>query len=229
MRRTYISPEYPSTKVYGTFNMVEESNFFSAKMLDIEDTLYLKDQDLIYYQNANGEQIDFSIESSSTPQVFSTLNSKQNNHTLVVDETQSQFQKDTNTKWILTIDLNTILNDYLFSSMKKFRSFEGLKNSMTRTGDVNVALRQYVSSNVKDRYKLGKIELFIAYKDLRNQNILRYKTYWNHVIQKEENRVVKLQTETAFDGSSIKLFFSQEKNSTQFSFEYYYNILFEKL
>jgi hypothetical protein len=229
MRRTYISPEYISTKLYGTFNMVEESNFFSAKMLDIEDSLYLRDQDLIYYQNANGEQTDFSIESSLTPQVYSTIDSKKSNHTLLLDETQSQFQKDTNTKWVMTIDLETILSDYIFSSMKKFRSFEGLKNKMTRAGDVNVALRQYVAANVTNRYKFSKIELYISYKDLRNQSILRYKTYWNHVIQKEENKVVKFQTETAFDQSSVKLFFSQEKNSTQYSFEYYYNILFEKL
>ena len=229
MRRTYISPEYINKKVYGSFNMVEESNFFSAKMLDIEDSLYLRDQDLIYYQNANGEQTDFSIESSLTPQVYSTVDSKKSNHTLLLDETQSQFQKDTNTKWVMTIDLETILSDYIFSSMKKFRSFEGLKNKMTRTGDVNVALRQYVAANVTNRYKFSKIELYISYRDLRNQNILRYKTYWNHVIQKEENKVVKFQTETAFDQSSVKLFFSQEKNSTQYSFEYYYNILFEKL
>jgi hypothetical protein len=209
--------------------MVEESNFFSAKMLDIEDSLYLRDQDLIYYQNANGEQTDFSIESSLTPQVYSTVDSKKSNHTLLLDETQSQFQKDTNTKWVMTIDLETILSDYIFSSMKKFRSFEGLKNKMTRAGDVNVALRQYVAANVTNRYKFSKIELYISYKDLRNQSILRYKTYWNHVIQKEENKVVKFQTETAFDQSSVKLFFSQEKNSTQYSFEYYYNILFEKL
>jgi hypothetical protein len=30
MRRNYISPEFEHKEVYGTYNMVEESNFFGA-------------------------------------------------------------------------------------------------------------------------------------------------------------------------------------------------------
>ena len=34
-----MSPEYNNTQIYGTFNMVEESNFFGAKMLEVEDDI----------------------------------------------------------------------------------------------------------------------------------------------------------------------------------------------
>ena len=34
---------------------------------------------------------------------------------------------------------------------------------------------------------------------------------------------------STFDGSNIKLLFNQEQPSTQYSFEYYFNILFEKI
>jgi len=61
MRRDYISPEYKSVRVYGTFNMLEESNFFGSKMLEIEDSIIISNQEIIYYQNENGEQIDYSI------------------------------------------------------------------------------------------------------------------------------------------------------------------------
>lgn len=229
MRRSYISPEYISKKVYGSFNMVEESNFFLSKMLDIEDTIYIAKQDLIYYQNSNGEQLNFAIESSIASLVYSSDADKLSNHSLIIDESQTQYQKDRNTKWIMTIDLSTILKNYLFASMKKFRSFEGLKNNMTRNGDVNVALRNYIDSNVYDRYKFSKIDLYISYKDLRDQSILRYKNYWNQNVDIESNRILKIQTETATDGSTVKLFFNQEKDSSEFAFEYYYNILFEKL
>lgn len=229
MRRTYISPEYSTLKVFGTYNMIEESNFFLSKMLEIEDNLYLTNQDLVYYQNSNSEQVDFSLESTIPSLVYSTSADKEKNHTLILDESQSQYQRDTNTKWILEIDLEDILNNYIFAVMKKYRTFEGMKKTMTRSGDVNVALQTYIKENVLNRYKFKKVDLYISYKDLRNQNILRYKTYWNPIVFKESNKVVKFQSETSFNDSSIKIYFSQEKDSSRYSFEYFYNILFEKL
>ena len=65
MRRSYISPEFTDNPIYGTFNMIEESNFFAAKMLEVEDSIYISNQNIIYYQKLTGEQTDLSIESSS--------------------------------------------------------------------------------------------------------------------------------------------------------------------
>jgi hypothetical protein len=58
MRRSYMSPEYSNTQIYGTFNMVEESNFFAAKMLEVEDSIYVSNQNIIYYQKSTGEQLN---------------------------------------------------------------------------------------------------------------------------------------------------------------------------
>jgi len=71
MRRTYISPEFEYKKVFGTFNMKEEASFFGSKMLEIEDTLDLTDQSLVYYQNPNSEQLDLDIEKLTLPIVYS--------------------------------------------------------------------------------------------------------------------------------------------------------------
>ncbi len=229
MRRTYISPEYSTLKVFGTYNMIEESNFFLSKMLEIEDSIYITNQDVVYYQNSNSEQVDFSLESTLPSLVYSTSADKLQNHTLIIDESQTQYQRDTNTKWILEIDLETTLRNYIFAIMKKYRTFEGMKKSMTRSGDINVALNSYIEENVLNRYKFKKIDLYVSYKDLRDQSILRYKTYWNPIVAKESNKMVKYQSETSFNDSSIKIYFSQDKNSTEYSFEYFYNILFEKL
>jgi hypothetical protein len=229
MRRSYISPEYVDNKVYGTLNMVEESNFFGSKMLDIEDSISIKTQDIIYYQNLKGEQIDYSVESSLQSYVYSSSTDKGSNHTLVIDEGQPKYQIDKNTKWILTINLKEILGNYLFGIMKKYRTFDGLKNDMTRYSDVNVALKSYVSFNVIDRYKLKNIELYISYKDLRSQSLLRFKNSWNPNVALDVNKMTKLQSETSFDESTIKLFFNQEKPSSDYSFEYFFNINYEKL
>lgn len=228
MRRTYISPEYYNNNVYGTFNMVEESNFFNAKMLEIEDSIYIDNQDIIYYQKLNGEQIDFSIESSLDSYIYSSSESKLSNHTLEIDEAQTPYQLDRNTKWIMNINLNQILSDYLFAILKSYRTFEGVKNEMNRYKDVNVAIRNYIIFNVLNRYKYKSIDLYIDYKDLRNQSILRYKNNWNNS-NPTPTKFTKFQTETSFDDSSVKLLFNQDKPSSNYNFDYYFNILFEKI
>ena len=229
MRRTYISPEYSNNRVYGTFNMIEESNFFGSKMLEIEDALSIDNQDIIYYQNDKGEQLDFSIESSLTSYSYSSVVDKSQNHTLILDEKQTQYQKEKGTKWIMTIDLKKILENYLFALMKKHRTFEGIKNDITLYNNVSVALKSYIDFNVYNRYKMSKIDLFISYKNLRSQNVLKYKNIWNSKVALTENKFNKIQTETAVDGSIIKLMFAQDKPSDDYVFEYFFNIKFEKL
>ena len=71
MRRSYISPEYQNRAVYGTLNMVEESTFFGAKMLEVEDSISIDNQDIIYYQRSNGEQLDISTETSLDSYIYS--------------------------------------------------------------------------------------------------------------------------------------------------------------
>jgi hypothetical protein len=226
MRRNYISPEFTNYKIYGTYNMVEESNFFGAKMLDIEDNITIGTQDIIYYQKFTGEQIDFTTESSIAPVSYSSSDSKKNNHTLVIDETQPKYQLEKNTRWILTIDVKTILTDFLFATLKRFRTFEGVKSNLTKYGDVNVAIKKYIEFNVYDRYKIKNVELFVSYKDLRKQNILKYKNSWNMNVTE---KLSKIQTETAFDQSSVKVYFNQEKDASLFNFDYFFSISLEKI
>ena len=197
-------------------------------MLEIEDSIYIKSQDIIYYQKLNGEQIDFSIESSLESYVYSSSENKLSNHTLIIDESQTPYQLERNTKWIMEINLKQILSDYLFATLKSYRTFEGVKNEMNRYKDVNVAIRNYIDFNVLNRYKYKSIELYINYKDLRDQSLLRYKNTWN-VNTPESAKFTKFQTETAFDYSTVKLLFNQEKPSSDYTFDYYFNILFEKL
>lgn len=229
MRRSYISPEYTESSIYGTFNMIEESNFFGAKMLEVEDTISISNQNIIYYQKLTGEQIDISIESSLPSQVYSASDSMKSRQTIIIDPTQLSYQRDSNTKWILTIDLKNILIDYLFAVMKRYRTFEGISNNLTRTNDVNTAIRQYISSNVLNRYKFSKLDLYISYKDLMQQNVLRYKNTWNPNAVSDAHLLKKAQKDLTFDESELKIFFTQENSSAQYNFEYYFNILFEKI
>jgi hypothetical protein len=228
MRRDYISPEFSKRNVYGTYNMIEESNFFGAKMLDIEDMISISNLDTIWYQRSNGEQLDLTTETTLESNIYSSSLDKLNNHTLIIDKTQSKNQLEGNTRWILTVDLREILSNYIFATLKNNRTFEGVKNELTKENDVDIAIENYIKSNILNRYKYKSVELLVRYKDLRGQNLLRYKNNWNSNLTTNDI-LRKIQTETAFDGSSVKIAFNQEKTSNQFSFEYFFNLNFEKI
>jgi hypothetical protein len=231
MRRNYISPEFIYTPVFGTLNMKEQSSLFSSKMIEIEDMLELHNQGLIYYQNGNKEQLDFDIEKSLSPIVYSVADDKKNNHQLVIDDSQNEFQKNNLAKYILTIDLKTILNNYLFATLKQYRTFEGVRNKMCYSNDVSYSIKEYVTKNVVDRYKFSKVELYIKYIDLREQNVRRFSNTWNSSdeISQMEYKVKKIETQTEYDYSSVSVSFNQEKSSQQYSFEYYFKLFWEKV
>ena len=232
MRRTYISPEFSHTRTFGTFNMLESSNLMCSKMLEIEDEINLLDQTSIYYQNSNSEQIDLSVESSTTPITYSLLDDKLANSTLIIDPSQNDFQRNGNTKWILTISTRKLLSNYLFSLLKENRTFEGVRNSMTHDNNVDTSMREYISKNVLNRYKLDNISLYHKYNDLRRQIELKYKNNWTSnpsEIFLETNKIKKVETQTSFDYTSVKLFFSQDRSSQLYNFDYYYTSNWKKI
>lgn len=229
MRRTYISKEYIYNSLPGTFNMVEESTPFGAKMLEIEDSIEVSNQNIIYYQNLNGEQIDLAVESSNPTQVYSASDDKKTNHTLIVDKNQSEFDLIKSTKWILEINLKNVLTNYLFSQLKRYRTFEGLLSQSTKENDVNTAIKDYVTFNVLNRYKFEKIDLYIQYENLIAGKLLKYQTIWDETIVMPENELTRYQTDLFYDDSSVKILFNQEKSADLVSFKYYFNIFFVKI
>jgi hypothetical protein len=231
MRRSYISPEFEYNRVFGTLNMKEESSFFGSKMLEIEDSLELHNQGIVYFQNLLNEQLDLDVEKTSNPIIYLVSDDKKTNHTLVLDDSQNDFQKNGLTKYIITIDLKAILENYLFAILKQYRTFEGVRNSMCSTKDVNFSIRNYITKNVVDRYKFDRIELYVRYQDLRDQNLRRYSNVWvsDESISVKEYLNSKIQTDTEFDFSSIRVLFNQEKSSQEYNFEYYFKLFWVKL
>jgi hypothetical protein len=229
MRRNYISPEFEYKEVFGTFNMVEESNFFGAKMLEIEDSVLINNQNIIYYQMPNGEQLDLSVENTLQSYVYSAAIDKEKNQILTIDPSQTEYTKENLTNWYLDINLREILANYIFSELKRYRTFEGIRTNMNTYNDVNTAIKGYINYNVIDRYKLSRIDLYLSYKDLRSQSLLRYKNSWNPNIVSPSNKLTKFQSEMSLDGSYTRLIFNQQNPSTAYSYEYFFNLYFEKL
>jgi hypothetical protein len=229
MRRNYISPEFIYKKVFGTLNMSEQSTFFGSKMLEIDDFINIKNDNIVYYQLPTGEQLDYNSE-SSLPQIgYDAVEGKKSKHKLIVDESQSDFEKNNNTKWILDIQIKDILKDYIFATMKKWRTFEGVRNNMTINNNVDASLREYIDKNVLDRYKFSKIEFYLTSINLLTLGKLKYDNVYDVNIESTSTIYTKFQTETDVNDLDIRLKFTQPLSSNQYAFSYYFNILFEKI
>jgi hypothetical protein len=232
MRKDYISPEFDYTRTFGTYDMTESSSLLGSKMLEIEDELDLHNQSIIYYQNLQKEQIDLSVESSLPAIIYSVSDDKKSKHTLSINDTQNEFQRNGNTKYILTIQLQELLTNYIFATLKNSRTFEGIRNKMCKKNDVDVSISEYIIKNVLNRYKLDKIDLYLKYNDLRLQTALRFSNKWSSDIDSISTSyylLKKLEIDTSFDLSSAKINFNQEKSSQSYNFDYYFKLNFKKI
>ncbi len=229
MRRNYISPEFKYKKVSGTFNMLELRSFFGSKMVDVEDNINIKNNNIIYYNNGNNEQLDFIIESTLVPFVYNSFSSKKERHSIKLDPTQSLSDKDRFTKWIIEIDLKSILFDYIFAKFKEERTFEGINNTKTIHNSVDIAIDEYIESNLWSRYTFDSIELYIVYIDLKSQNTRRYIVDFDLNAELPFNLLVKMESVVGYDKKALSIKFKQEKPSSEFRFNYYFNLSYKRL
>ena len=225
MKTTHISPEYKYNNVYGTLSMLEKKSFLSSKLMVYENNINILNENIIYYQNNNNEQLNLNAEKVLPQILYNTVDDKKNNSIL----TQNNLNNDlyNNTKWILTIDVNTILFNYLFANLKKYRTFEGVANNITLYNDVNSAMKEYINRNLIYLYDMTKIEVFLKYNDL-NVSGYRFNNFYDANIESNNNLTNKYNITTDAITRKTIINFNQEKISSNFSFNYYYNLYFNK-
>jgi uncharacterized lipoprotein YmbA len=93
--------------------MLEHSSFFGSKMLEIDDRISILNDNLVYYQLPSGEQLNLNSEISLPQVVYNTVTDKLNNQKLILDDSQSEEQRNGKAQWILDINLNNILINYI--------------------------------------------------------------------------------------------------------------------
>ncbi len=228
MRKTYISPEFRYQPVPGTFNMREVNSMFGSKMMDIEDFISIDNNNIIYYQTEQGEQLNINLERNNGAVLYNTVEDKRTNHSIEVDSSQAQSQLESNTRWIITVDLRRILSNFLFATLKSRRTFEGVRNEATSYNNVNDAARQYVLTNLLSRYTLGDFKFWVRYVPLSTQGTLRYKNSFAESAQ-SGSVTTKIQTSYNYDKSSVRIGFNQELPSNTHVFEYYFTMNYTKL
>lgn len=229
MKRTYISPEFNYNPVFGTMKMAEDSAFFGSKMLEIEDNVNILNTNLVYNQLSSNEQLDEKSEKSLPEVIYDTIIDKSTNHKIEIDLNQTDFQKNDKCKWILTIKLKTIFSNYLFAILKKSRTFEGVRNSMVKSNNVNNAISEYIESNIYSRYKFNRVELFLQHVDLTQTGTLQYRNTFDQFIESNSTLLKDFQTVINDDETEVTLNFNQKFSAQDFAFKYYFNLYFDKL
>jgi len=228
MRRTYISPEFRYNTMAGTFNMKEVGTYFGSKMMDIEESLSIDANNVVYYQAASGEQLNLGLERNNPAVVYNAMEDKRSNHTIELDPAQTQQQLEGPTRWIVTVDLRRILTNYLFATLKSARTFEGVRNAGTLSNSVDEAIREYVSSNVLNRYDLSDFSFYIRYVSLSTQGALRYTNTFSDAAV-SGSVTTRVQTSYNFDKSAVRVSFGQELPSSTHAFDYYFTMSYNKI
>ena len=229
MRRTYISPEFTYNKVYGTFNMLEESTFFGSKMLKVDPTISVLNNNIIYYQQPTGEQLNLNSEESLPQVIYNAVNDKQINSSLSLDTSQGMANQLGNASWILTIQLNTILSNYIYALLKTNRTFEGVTDEMTLNQHVDDAITDYINKNVLNLYKFDHIDMFLVSVPLTTLGGLQYNNQFDQTIENTSNIFTKFSTTTDPNGIDVVLNFNQPNPASQWAFNYYYNLYFNRI
>lgn len=212
MKRSAIIPNQKHIPVSGTKNMREIKNLLGSKAMLLENNIRLDSRDIIYFQKLDGEQVSLTQEINNPPTVYSLSKDKQNNHSLFFDDS----------KWVLEIDIYKILINYLFASIKKARSFNGILNSSTLNNSVRLAILDYIDKNIIDLYSFSEFELFVEYYSLDNPNrFLRNNIFSSDVNTKQQNFTLDLS-------NVLRVEFTQLKDIEKFNFNYYFNINFSR-
>lgn len=228
MRRNYISPEYKYVPVCGTYNMLEQTSFFGSKMLEIEDLINISNDNIVYYQSDTKEQISYLLEKNLQPIVYSTIADKKANHTITLGESQSDLQKSQNARWVIRVNLKTILTNYLFATLKKYRTFEGVKNNMTIYNNIDSGITEYITKNVLNRYKYSSLQFFVNYKSFSQTDTLKHD---NTFMEMFNTSLITSKAQVLLDSDEkiLTIIFNQEKNASEYNFDYYFNLVFEKV
>lgn len=225
MRRNAISPEYNKVDIPGYYNMIERKSFLGSKLMFTENNIDIENQDIIYYQQNNGDQINLDQEMDINQVEYSTIIDKNDNHSIYKNPSQNEESLVNRTQWILEINILNILRNYLFAKIKERRSFENMLSRDTIFRRIDDAIYSYIDNNLLEIYKYDNVDLFLEYISLKEENLNKFSVSYDENISEKFKMYRK---ELNKDKSILKIYFTQEKNSSEYTFNYYFNLKFIK-
>jgi len=254
MKENLILKKFKKETVNGTFNLLEEETFFGSKVMEIEDEISIDDKGVQYFQyfynvldpndttgqtlaKNNGYQYFEINQFQEEFFLLDVVDLKYDNHNISKTQ-QSDIDEKNNTKWVIQLDIKEILRQYLFAKIKERRTFKSITYSNFMNNDINESIYNYIDLNLLDRYKFNYLEFFVKYTDIKNNTIYSNSTLkqfdpiFKSDIESVENKntSVNVEINNYIDPlAPVKINYSQTKPSTDYKFDYYFNIYFLKI
>jgi hypothetical protein len=236
MKRTYISDEFNFVPKHGTFLMHEKRSFFGSKMMDIEDLFTITELSIPFKEDSIlHQQTSTNIENINNIYNFDVL--KKSAHTIQLAPQQPELQRVELPSWQLIIDTDSLLENYLFAKIKEARTFEDVLNNQTRKASVDIAIKEYISINLMNRIKVKTVKMYARYYSLLdNPNLLRYDVKYDLTVKTaalnniiDANAIDNIQIDKSLIDDTTIVIYKQTKNALLFKFDYYYDVVYEKI
>jgi hypothetical protein len=230
--------------------MKEKRNFFASKILELEDIMNVDENSISWIQaedNTQGVNIDVITKNLNTTDL------KKNNHSIQIYPNQSKSDIDKFTIWELKIDALSIIKDWIFAQLKRYKTFEFISNEDTKLFDIDKAIYEYIDYNIIPRIRFKTILLYIRYfriSELDNTNnvALQYDAKYDisTIIPEEKsgetteelmNRITEYKQNilvTNYDlrkstfNDIITILYKQTENAQLYKFNYYFDVIYEK-
>ena len=156
---------------------------------------------------------------------------KNNKHTLVLTS-QNRIDLSINTNWLFTIEWKNILREYLFYKLKESRIFKTIKYIDTPKQNINLYIRDYIESNLINKYDFTKIDLYIQYFDLdegdKDVNVkLSYNPVYDISVKDINNKVNNINSIKFPELLNIN--YKQTESSKLKMFKYYFDLYIDRI
>lgn len=207
MRKDFITKDYKNYPKSGAINMKEVRNFASSKNMFVEESFVISDS--------------FISEYISTP---------------IKSDKQSTAEIQANPTWDFKLRHAELLKRYLYEQISlPPNDFLNINPTDTQNGNLNDAVKLYVSNNIVQLYKLNNIYMWTEYNNLILNTVT--KGLDSYVLLKNKpifNQTVKPLTGPYVKGE--KLTIAQDKTESVISYKqsqdaetymYFYNFEFE--
>jgi len=241
MKSNLMLKKFSTNTVPGTMNQKELRTFFGGKVMYLEDIISITDDTInfscVINDYNNGYQY---FDVTTIPDDWETYFSenltdlKSNNQTISLMSQNSDIMLN-NTKWQIVINGSSILRDYLYFRLKEQRVFKMINANELYSNDITNAIYDYINKNIFSRYRLEKVTFYVKYYNMQQQNIysnikLQYNPKFNVDVYDSNNLInANIIGFDPYKFDSIILQYNQTKSSSQYSFDYYFDLTFSKI
>jgi len=238
MKSDLIITRFKTQPIVGTVSPYEQKTFFGSKMIDIEDEIIIDESNIQYSEifnsensNNNGYQYYEDIDNLEKIYLVNLSYTKYIHHSIDL-MSQSDMDLQNNTNWTLLISWKDILTDYLFYRLKEVRTFKCIKYTDVLSENINLYIREYIDKNLLNRYQFSKLNLYIEYLPLDNDNInikpnLQFDPLFTVNVKKDTNLITNVNAIVYDDIIDVK--YKQTQSSKTYKFNYYFDIVLTKI